>query len=139
MTSPNQKPAVVAVALVGPGRKTLLVKRRLAEGKLLWAFPSGEIEAGESPEDAGARECLEELGILCANLHSVASRVHPSTGRHMEYVLGELADNSPEVRLIDDEELSEFRWVSAADMDELTGGTVFGPLREALVKKMDLA
>ncbi|OXR47102.1 hypothetical protein B7C42_00224 [Nocardia cerradoensis] len=57
----------------------------------------------------------------------------------MEYVLGELADNSPEVRLIDDEELSEFRWVSAADMDELTGGTVFGPLREALVKKMDLA
>ena len=29
----------------------------------LWEFPGGKCEPGESPEQATARECLEEIGV----------------------------------------------------------------------------
>ena len=42
------------------GNKILLAKRA---DNGLWAFPGGHIEAGETPEQAAQRECLEEVGI----------------------------------------------------------------------------
>jgi 8-oxo-dGTP diphosphatase len=53
-----------AVLLDGAGR-VLLAQR--PQGKSLaglWEFPGGKIEAGERPEEALARELLEELDII---------------------------------------------------------------------------
>jgi 8-oxo-dGTP diphosphatase len=46
-----------------PGR--YLVQQRLPTAKraLLWEFPGGKVEAGESDAQALARECREELGV----------------------------------------------------------------------------
>ncbi len=54
----------VAAALIEGGGGFLLC-RRLKEDKygLLWEFPGGAIEKGESPEAAVAREIKEELGV----------------------------------------------------------------------------
>ncbi|HWE86291.1 MAG TPA: (deoxy)nucleoside triphosphate pyrophosphohydrolase [Terracidiphilus sp.] len=65
----NGKPAApalrfVAAALIVRGEEVLICQRRPDQPMALqWEFPGGKIEAGESPEEALARELDEELGI----------------------------------------------------------------------------
>jgi 8-oxo-dGTP diphosphatase len=54
----------VAAALIVRGGEVLIGQRRADQPMALqWEFPGGKIEAGESPEQALARELDEELGI----------------------------------------------------------------------------
>jgi 8-oxo-dGTP diphosphatase len=54
----------VAAGLIVRGGEVLIGQRRPDQPMaLLWEFPGGKIEAGETPEQALARELDEELGI----------------------------------------------------------------------------
>jgi len=54
----------VAAALIVRSGQVLIGQRRADQPMALqWEFPGGKIEAGESPEQALARELSEELGI----------------------------------------------------------------------------
>jgi 8-oxo-dGTP diphosphatase len=65
----NPRPAgpalrFVAAGLIMRGGEILIGQRRPDQPMaLLWEFPGGKIEAGETPEEALARELDEELGI----------------------------------------------------------------------------
>ena len=54
----------MAAALIVRNGEVLIGQRRPDQPMaLMWEFPGGKIEAGESPEQALARELDEELGI----------------------------------------------------------------------------
>ena len=68
MTSGGAKKAVrvVAALIYRPGDDTrFLVQQRLPGGSrgLLWEFPGGKVEPGESEPEALTRECREELDV----------------------------------------------------------------------------
>jgi 8-oxo-dGTP diphosphatase len=67
----------VAAALILRGDEVLICQRRPDQPMALkWEFPGGKIEAGETPEQALARELDEELGIAAEIGSSVVRMRH---------------------------------------------------------------
>jgi len=56
-------PKVAAAAVIEEDNQVLLVKRAVDPQRGLWTLPAGFIDAGEDPEQAVVRECLEETGL----------------------------------------------------------------------------
>ena len=116
-----------------------LIGRRSRRGELLWSFPKGHIEPGETAEQAAVREIEEETGILGRVVAAVGStdfwfmarsrRVH-KTVQHflLEFVQGELCS--------DDHEVSAVAWIPLAD---LPAKLAYPDERELAVQAGDLA
>lgn len=125
---PEPQPVVAAIVTNGMG---VLIGRR-NDGKPPWTFIAGEIEPGESPEDAGVREVKEETGLLVHATSVLGRRVHPKTGRTMIYMSAE-PTHGTKVFVGDTEELAEVRWATLAEADDLLPG-MFEPVHEHLVR-----
>jgi 8-oxo-dGTP diphosphatase len=116
--------ALIAVAVVTSSRGVLLGRRR--DGNPPWTFPGGKAEPGETPAEAAVRETAEETGVAVTATGEIGRRTHPATGRLVVYVAAVPADDG-ETRA--GKELTEVRWVTPEEADELAGGTVFEPVR----------
>ena len=106
----DRKDRRVAMAIVVQDGKALMTHRRYKEPAFQWNFVSGEVEPGETPEDAALREVREEVGLEVAIEHRLGDRIQPVSERHMHYficrVLGGALD------LVDHEENTEVAWCS---------------------------
>jgi 8-oxo-dGTP diphosphatase len=130
------KPAV-SMAIITKGDRVLMVRRRQQEGKLLWAFPGGGIEAGETPEQAAVREVAEEVALEAKAVRVLGARVHPQTGADMTYVACEAV--AGEARVEDDEELAEVAWITLEEIPAYVPWGLYAPVQEYLDEVLALA
>jgi mutator protein MutT len=95
-----------------------------------WEFPGGKVAAGESPQDAACRECLEETGLEVRVTGRYPAAEH-------EYPHGRVALHffacapSGRQRALP----SRFRWVSAADLRDYQ----FPPANAELLERLHSA
>lgn len=54
-----------AGGVVIKNKKFLLIRVKNLSGKIVWTFPKGHIEKGETMKTAALREVAEETGFLC--------------------------------------------------------------------------
>lgn len=93
-----------------------------------WTMPGGNIEYGETFEEAGAREAKEETGIIVKNLEIIC--VQTDKNEHAHYIsVGMVArtfEGVPEV--MEPNEIVEWRWF---DLDKLPKN-IFSPSRKTI-------
>src|SRR5438093_10057977 len=61
-------PSVVIIPVQDDGRIVMIRQYRHALGREIWEVPAGNLEPGESPQAAAARECEEEIGLVPVNI-----------------------------------------------------------------------
>ena len=122
----------------GAVTRGLLIARHDRRGRLIWSFPKGHIEEGETTEAAAIREVREETGIdgrIVAPLGTIdfwftteANRVHKTVHHFLfEAEGGELSD--------DDIEVVEVAWVP---LDEVESRLGYADERRLLTRVSDL-
>lgn len=115
----------VAVFIINSKGETLLQKRSSNKryNPNMWAICAGHVDAYESLEDAAIREVQEEIGILLDNkdLHKykeaeVVLKESNSHTTHYYYAKTDLKENE---FVIQEEDLSEVKWVNIDDVIEM--------------------
>lgn len=81
----------IALGIVIEGNDALVIERRQREigrnGKpIVWAFPGGKLEAGETPEEAAIREVEEETGYIIESNGTITSENHPQYPVYVHYI-----------------------------------------------------
>ena len=108
----------VVGAIIRDGDRYLVGQRAASKAQGgLWEFMGGKIEPGETPEQALARECREELALEIENEHIIDSVVHEYPEKTIRLTL---ISCSPKFGSIPKAlEHQQIRWVTRAEMDTL--------------------
>ena len=123
----------VVGAIIKDGDRYLVGQRAAnkAQGGM-WEFMGGKIEPGETPEQALARECREELALEIENERIIDSVVHEYPEKTIRLTLISCtpkAGSEPAAL-----EHQQIRWVTRAEMDSLP----FCPADADLIKTLSL-
>jgi 8-oxo-dGTP diphosphatase len=106
----------VAAAIITEGRVLACERSAPPEVAGRWEFPGGKVEAGETDEQALARECVEELDVRV----EVGARVGPDVSlAHGRAVLRVYAARLLEGDLPQALEHTAMRWLSADELDSV--------------------
>ncbi len=119
-------PIVAAAALVERAGKVALVRRGIEPGRGRWCLPSGYVEMDESPEEAAARETMEELGLHVEvdGLLNTFSFTNPQS----QGVLLIYAAHAGDDALVAGDDATEAAWFGPDELPDVA----FGQHREVL-------
>jgi 8-oxo-dGTP diphosphatase len=120
---------VVAAVIEQGGRYLITQRRPTAVLPLLWEFPGGRVEPGESDTEALKREVSFRLGVAVQAGKLMSFVSHPYERYVIELYLyeGRLVEGEPTAVNVHD-----FRWVASDDFDSYA----FTPADEASMTKL---
>ncbi len=106
----------VVAALIRRGDRFLICRRPAHKARpLLWEYPGGKVEDGETKEQALIRECREELAVTLTVGKPVmdVTHVYPDLTIHLTLFASEIAEGEP-VML----EHCDLRWILPSELDQ---------------------
>ena len=90
----------VVAALIRENGKILVCQRSETKSRpLLWEFPGGKVETGETKEAALVRECREELGIglSVGKVFADSTFEYPDISVHLTLFEAEITSGEPQL------------------------------------------
>jgi 8-oxo-dGTP diphosphatase len=100
----------------------------------LWEFPGGKVQAGETPEQAAVRECLEETGLTVRIVERYALVPHDYAHDRVElhFFRCTLANAQVGPR-------EPFRWVTVDELSQLQFPEANGVVLEQMIAPRESA
>jgi 8-oxo-dGTP diphosphatase len=128
MTAPRTI-RVVAAVIDLDGRYLITQRRPTAVLPLLWEFPGGRVEEGETDSDALRREVEHRLGVEIVPGQLISFVSHPYERYVVDLYLYEckLAGGEPT-----EKNVNAFRWVTSSEFDQYP----FTPADELSMNKL---
>ena len=124
----NDSPVAIAVAVVEHDGRFLIGRR--PEGVALaglWEFPGGKVRKDETPQQAAARECLEETGLAVE-----IGVAYPQVLHRYDHGLLPLDFFAATPVDPDQQPAKPFRWIAREEL----GDYEFPPANEELVRQL---
>ena len=108
----NQKPQVGVAVIIIKDDKVLLMKRKGVHGTGTWTTPGGHLDFGETPEQCGAREAKEEVGLDVVDIRfrAITNDIFDQQGRHYISIWMDGKFISGEPAIAAEEEVAEIGW-----------------------------
>jgi 8-oxo-dGTP diphosphatase len=120
---------VVAAVIASEGRYLITQRRPAAVLPMLWEFPGGRVEAGESDADALKREVFHRLSVQIEVGELISFVSHPYEHYVVDLHLYECRVVSGDLRAVN---VQDFRWVKSDEFDQYP----FTPADEASMTKL---
>jgi 8-oxo-dGTP diphosphatase len=110
----GRKIRVVGGMIERDGRYLIAQRKPRAIFPLLWEFPGGKVEPGESDEAALARELRETLGIEVLVLERVVHVEHEYESYDIDFCVYRCRDTGNDIRHLG---VNDHRWVFPEELD----------------------
>jgi len=120
---------VVAALIWDDGRFMICKRPEYKARPLLWEFPGGKVEPGESRESALVRECREELGVTLAVGDVLNDVVHEYSDITIRLIVFNATISEGKPRLL---EHNDIRWIKKEEIPQY----VFCPADEAILRQI---
>ena len=130
MSEPRRTIRVVAAVVERNGRYLITQRRANAVLPLLWEFPGGKVEAGETDSEALRRELQERLGVESEVGEWISETVWDYEHYRVELTLYECnVKSGGELQCL---AVNAYRWVTSDEFDQYE----FTPADEASMNKL---
>jgi 8-oxo-dGTP diphosphatase len=129
MSSTRPTIRVVAAVIEREGHYLITQRRATAVLPLLWEFPGGRVEAGETDATALRRELSHRLGVTIEPGQLISFVTHPYEKYAVDLYLYECTLLGGEPRLVN---VADFRWVKSVEFERYP----FTPADELSMSKL---
>jgi len=116
----GDEPTLIAIAVVEDNGRFLVGVR--PSGVALAGyheFPGGKVEAGEPPEHAAVRECLEETGLLVEVVDTFREQTHDYRHDRVRLLFFHCRLTQIDAKQIAARPTPPFRWVERSELNSL--------------------